>query len=492
MTAVPKSQDPNSGDDDEDAMELGPIRDWLSYAGRAIRARPVVVLASFLFTTAAFGLLAWAMPDRYYVETKLLAPRPDLIAILANPGRALSAEPRATSRAVLEILRRDNLVAVIRETGLLQQWRQTRPFVLRLKDRILLGKSDFSDDELTDILVGTLESRLSAYTEQQDDGSGTLTAGLTWTDRDMAVRLLKAVMDGFREFRESTDMAIVGESIAILEDRLAGARRDLEQALSGARPAPPRVDRRAVKPLPPEPVSEQAIELARLRSAIATKRRALEELQSYRQRRITELQTQLSEQRAVYSETHPVVQNIKRTLEAVSAEPPEVGALRREIAEVEARFLARGGTTADLEGMAPPSTPSVASAVLPLLATPLEPGRDYERSRLTAAVARYYGISDRLEGARLERDAARASARYRFVVVRPPLLPRKPSNRGIKTAIRLAGAIAGLAAGGLAAVALEARRGRIVQRWQVERGLGLPVLAEIEKSATRRAGEGRA
>ena len=477
--------------EDEGSFDFGQVRDGLSYAGRAIRRRPFVVLGPFGLAVAAAVFVAWAMPNRYFVDTKLLAPRPDIIAILANPGRSLGADSMANTRAVTEILRRDNVLTAIRQTGLLEHWRTTRPPVLRLKDRLLLGRAQ-NDEELTEILVTNLESRLVAWTEPQEDGSGSLTVGLTWTDPDMTVRLLSAILQSFLDSRQVNEIAIFGESITLLEERLGGARRELEGALAGARSAPARAAAPRMATVSPNASdTEAAVDRARLRTTIATKRRVLNDFVAYKERRVNELQTQLAELRAVYAESHPLVANAKRSLEALGADPPQILALRQEISEIEARFVARGGSPAELADAA--TSLGTTSGALPVLLAPIdragrEPAEEYQRSRLTAAIARYYSLADRLEGARIERDAARASATFRYAVVRPPLPPRQPSNRMVKTAIRLGGALAGLLIGLVAAVGLEARAGRVVQRSQVERGLGLPVLAELAVSSRFRAG----
>lgn len=473
---------------EEGSLDLSWVGDRLSYAWRAVRRHPVAYAVSVAITCALGFLAASLIPNRYYVETKLLAPRPDLIASVTNPGRTLSTDSRANSRATLEILRRDNLLAAIRETDLLAQWRATRPGVLRLKDRLVFGR-ELSDAELTDVLVDTLKKRLTAYTQPQDDGSGSLTVGLTWNDPRMAVKLLNSVLKGFLDFRQSTELAILDESIAILEERLTESRRELEVAVAASRAAAPRrVARTELAPSAETPRGADArtiADLAQARSALMVKRRALDDLVSFRQRRIEELQTQLAEQKAVYSENHPVVANTRRSLEAIASDSPQIAELRREVAELEARYVERGGSLADLAdgGAASRQASSGGTVVVPIDPSRLRPAEDFERSRLTAAIARYYGVSDRLEGARLERDSALASARYRFVVVQPPLVPRGPSNTALKLALRLGGFVAGLLLGLAAAIAIEVRRGRVVQPWQVERGLGLPILAALPAAA---------
>ena len=144
-------------EEEEGGFDFGRLVDWTSYGVRAVRRHWLAVLVSAFLVLAAALILADVIPDRYYVEARILAQRPDVNAILSTPGR-----PQATDaiRAVDDIVtRRDNLLALIGQTGLLQQWRSSRSRLFRLKDRIVFGR-ELDDEELTEVLVGVLGDRL--------------------------------------------------------------------------------------------------------------------------------------------------------------------------------------------------------------------------------------------------------------------------------------------------------------------------------------------
>jgi hypothetical protein len=479
------SPTPPVADEDDSGFDLAPLRDWASYAIRAIRLHPTAVLVPTVVGLVLGLFVGRSIPNKYYTEARLLSQRPDVSAVLSGPGRSALSDPTAATRAIAEVVqRRDNLLALISQTGLVQQWRSSRSALLRVKDWIVFGGT-LSDDELTEVLVGILELDLDAWSKD-----GTMGIAATWNDPDIAQRLVDASLQNYLETRHVSEMAILGESISLLESRLAEAQQGLDQALVAARGGAPR--RRAstasLLPLPQAP-DEPSLELSRLRSEIAAKRRAAEDLVVFRDRKIAELQAQLAEQRAVYSESHPVVLNIQRSLEALAADSPQLAALRQELRELETQYVRKGGTPDELDRAAPRRPSSSAPAVIAALEGPTrDPGEEYARSRLAAAIARYYSIVDRLEAVRLERDAARVSIKYRFLVVRPPLRPRDPINGRFKAVVPVAGAFAGLAFGALLAVGLELRRGRVVQAWQVERGLGLPILAELPPTSSLREG----
>jgi len=100
-----------------------------------------------------------------------------------------------------------------------------------------------------------------------------------------------------------------------------------------------------------------------------------------------------------------------------------------------------------------------------------------ENERVRQARFQHQQMIDRLNVAMLERDAAGAAFKYRYVVSWPAELPRNPSS---PSALKyfVAGLLGSLLLALLVVSGLELRRGRIVQRWQIQKQLGLPILAE--------------
>lgn len=167
--------------------------------------------------------------------------------------------------------------------------------------------------------------------------------------------------------------------------------------------------------------------------------------------------------------------------------------LRRELEELESRYVARGGKLADLDSLdyevATSPTRATTPSIIAALEGPLkDPAEEFARSQLTAAMVRYNTLVDRLESVEIERDAMTAGNKYRYLVARPPTRPDRPVNRNKKRIVWVAGVLAGLVLGGLAAFGLAYREGRIVQAWQIEHGLDLAILAELpppDRSAGR-------
>ena len=93
----------------------------------------------------------------------------------------------------------------------------------------------------------------------------------------------------------------------------------------------------------------------------------------------------------------------------------------------------------------------------------------------------YQQVVERLNSAQLELDAARVAFKYRYSVIWPAEVPTKSVSPKAWKVFGL-GIPGALFLAMLAAVLIELRRATVLCRWQVERGLGLPVLAELKRS----------
>ncbi len=476
----------DDGAEEESGFDSGQLLDYLSYIGRALRLHPRLAACVFVALAGATLGLVSILPKKYHVESTLLAQNNQVIAALGNPSRVFPREDVAPTRSVNEtVLSRDNLVALVKQVGLVERWKQR--FTLRARLRRLanqvLGRRALSDDELVDALVFLLQTNLVAWS-----ADNRVVIGVTWDDADTAARIVEAAQQNFMERRHVTDTGLIGESIALLDGALGAARQEVEAAMAVARGKRQEAARAgALLPFPSFAApststgkpADQA--LARLRVLVESKRRAAQDLEDFRRRRLGELQSQLAEQKAVYAESHPVILNLRQSLESLGQDSPQLAALRHELQDLEAQYVAKGGTLREAESA------SVAEPrLIPTIIAPerdarenRDPAEDYAQSRLSAAITRYNTLVDRMANARMELDAARAAFQYRYMVVDPPRPPQKPVGGAKALGLLAAGLLAAFLLATSAAVAAEARSGLIVQRWQVQRSLGLEVLTEL-------------
>jgi hypothetical protein len=107
-----------------------------------------------------------------------------------------------------------------------------------------------------------------------------------------------------------------------------------------------------------------------------------------------------------------------------------------------------------------------------------DPTLTYAKSRLKIATANYEEMLDRLEGARIELETARAAFKYRYTVISPPQFPRRPISPNVPL-LAVGGLIMAAFLALFVVTALDIVGGRIVEAWQADRLLGLPVLGEV-------------
>ena len=85
-----------------------------------------------------------------------------------------------------------------------------------------------------------------------------------------------------------------------------------------------------------------------------------------------------------------------------------------------------------------------------------------------------------MNAAQVDLDHARAAFKYRYKIVWPAEVPRRPVSPNPFKYLG-AGTIASLLLALFVAAAPELLKGRVVERWQIERGLGIPVLADLDR-----------
>jgi uncharacterized protein involved in exopolysaccharide biosynthesis len=431
----------------------------------------------------AFSLgLMLALPKTYQVKTTLQAQRNQVMASLSNPGRAASFDADAPTRLALETVQRyDNLVALIQQTEMIKTWPLHRAPLLKVKDfvwRHLFRQP--TPEEQIDNFVYYLRDKLWVQT-----GEGTVTIGIEFPDAQLAYSLVDTALQNFLEARHAADVSSIAEAITLLEGRVEAAHQALAaslqqlQSLRDARAGRQgkRASKSAAESRAPAPIDQEA---AHLLVTIQSKRRAIADLEEFRRRKITELQTRLQEQRATYSATHPAVLDTEQSLEAVRKDSPQVAALKRDLSSLEAELKKTG--------VADPAAQEMGRATPVVLQAehlgPIDPREEedpqigYVREQVRFALSNYNSFLDRIEAARLELDSARAAFKYRYTIITPVQRPRgaiKPKPAMVLGASLIAGLV--LAVLSTALVDLHSRK--LLESWQVERQLKLPLLAEV-------------
>ena len=309
----PKNDEPDLEGGSADLFDRERIRDYVVFLRGAVRRRRRLAGAVLLGIMALTGLVLASMPSTYHVEAKLLTQR---IAVL--PVRGEGPDGAAPTRGAAEtIRRRDNLVALIEATDLLNHWDAHRAPAQRAIDGLRGLLHADSEEDRSDAMVERLEKRLVTWTNE-----GTVTIAVDWPDAAMACRLVDIVQQDFLEERYAQEVTALSESISILRSHAESLRTEVDGAVTAvldlrASRQEPRVasapEAASAAPVveAPRPAArrpaEAKPETEQLKNALVAKQRALDDLEGFRQNRLSEVQARLAEQRGTYTDQHPVI-----------------------------------------------------------------------------------------------------------------------------------------------------------------------------------------
>jgi uncharacterized protein involved in exopolysaccharide biosynthesis len=447
------------------------------------RHKLLFVLTWVAVVALSLALLA-GLSKSWSVQTTIQVTPTQVISDLSGAAKpAPGTRSSASGEYALEtVLSRENLIELIRETDLMEQWPRIRAPIPKLKDLIWarVFRPPTPEDRL-DGFVTLLEKGFWVTSDQT-----TITIGIVFPDPELALKLVEGAQAKFLEAREVQEISTVQDGIGILEKRVSEGREVLDQSLkkledarkvratqAGRRPSRPVATGTSLD-MPPSRRGSQLVQ------QVESKQRSLAALVEERQRRIAELQTRLEQLRSVYSETHPAVVETRESLEALRRDSPQIAALQQEIGPLEAELQQRG-LLSDVPLKAQRDRSSALDATTIDLLDPLEdqdPAITYAKAEMLHAYARYNALRDRLQAAGLELDSARAAFKYRYMVIRPAQRPRAPASPK-RSLVAIASVLAGLVLAAFAPAFVDLSSRMFVEDWQVEQALGVPLLGKL-------------
>lgn len=457
------------------------------------RRRRVALLASAI-TMVAGVAVAILKPPAYIAEVKILAQRNGTMKEVATHS---TRDESPTKSAAEAILKRDNLLALIDQTKLLDRWDSDRPPILRLKDRATrLISGPPKDEDKIRAIVGVMEKHL--YVNADDT---TITIGVDWPNAKTAYEIVHAAETRFLDARQESEVGMISDAIAILETHLKTERENLDAAVaelqrledlkrnggdspsaspsssSSASPASsPPAPKKIHIPRPP-PVAAGDPEQKKV---LAEKQAQLAALEGDRQRKLADLNAQLSTLRSTLAPAHPSIVAMERQIDSISRPSDEAVALKADIDRLSADIAEAQPSVAAIEKAADPSA-DTRDAGAPLVV--VERNDDdaetaLARQKLTNATLKYDELQSRIRAAKIELDVAEAAFKYKYSIITPAEVPRDP-KKPAPSLIALMGIIAGFALYFLVPAILDFLSGKFIMSWQA-RKLGVPLLGEIE------------
>jgi uncharacterized protein involved in exopolysaccharide biosynthesis len=474
---------------DEPVFDLPRMLEMLLFPLRCVRRHTRLALGT-LAAFVALGTVGFlAMPQDFVVESKILTRRNMVLPALGNPRRTVPTESDAPARLANEVVTsRENLIEVIKATGLLTGWPRTLPATTQAIEYIrqqLKGERD--ERERYDVLVKQLQRRI--YVLGGDDREGMVTIGARWSDPALALKIAKKAQDRFLAQRYEQDVSLVQVSVGILGRYVERAGSNMTAAMDELRSMPgvkvslPEVSGYAVNARTAARSRAVTAEQSRLQTALQNVRNVLAQQEAGFAGRQTEANAKLADLETKYGPNHPEVMAARGVAEQAAAPWSSLATLRREEGQLVAQ-LARIGTTVaeqpDVSAELALQRQGFEKLLRQRSDTIEDPRITNARSQLKIATTTYEDLLDRQEAAKIELETARAAFKYRYVVTTPPQLPKEPRS---STALLLL--LGGVVCGGCAAVFLSTTRdvvdGRLLESWQIQRQVGLPLLGEIQR-----------
>jgi uncharacterized protein involved in exopolysaccharide biosynthesis len=429
--------------EDDKLFDIAELRQSISFVVEAVRSYWVTSVATFVIVFGAVTTIACLWPKTYEVDGRLLMQRNEVTASLVNPGRTIPREAESPTLAAREIvLGRENVLALMKATNLLEEWERTRSLLLRFKDWLFgLFRSAPTEDERIDALAGLVEERLQVGTSEE----GVVSFFIRWPDPQMAYHLVDEAMKSFLQYRRINETAAITESIAIL-DRSAKA---LETQLSKTAAQLPRrpAGRPVTRRLPARgagPSTQSMLQLSRMKSELEARQQEIARMAATRSQQLSEARGQLTTAQTIYTEGHPTVLTLRQRVEQLSRDSPELAAARREARELEEQHDARSiavGVATEASQSRTNAAAGAGPSVVPLSLVDLADESDPVGLRLRVEIAQLAAVRERASAARAELASAQAGFKYRYSVTRPARVPRRPAGPNV-AAIVLVGAIA--------------------------------------------------
>jgi hypothetical protein len=238
-----------------------------------------------------------------------------------------------------------------------------------------------------------------------------------------------------------------------------------------------------------------------LAQALEDKRQEIRALETQRQKEVDLVREQLATALVTLTPQHPTVVALQQKVDALSAPDPQLAQMKADERALMASIAPPSpvtptpnknpsgtnnfGTPGSAENADPVAPPA---STVSTLGTPKEdPQVQLVRAKLSEAIHRYQDAVWRIDSTKMELEIARAAFKYRYTVVTPAEVPRKP-KKALGQTVGMGSVIGSLLLALLIAAGADLMSGRILEEWQVRRQLKLEVLGEFDPTTSLPAG----
>ena len=493
---------------DEPIFDLKAAGYFIGFVMRSIRRRTRLLVTLCVVCLALSTVVAAISPKVYKISSRVLTRRNLVMAQIANPDRSISSQADNPTAGAVELIKsRENLENLMTDVDLQKVWEEKRSTFYRFKDRVMGTFVKASRQDVHESFLKLLEERIVAQVSED-----VVLMDVEWPDPDIAMRLAEGVVSRFMKTRHDMELSEILSSVSILERNVDASRKGIEEAVSRMqkifnekerqmRPSTGSETRRkhrnrVVAIRRPQAAAHTDAGVEDLRRAFADKQEAIERIKRLQAERLKKSQEELNQLRATLGPDHPDFQDARRSVEALQQPAPELLALQAEAERLAGQLGAQApqGPARDQPRVAV-DTGEVAEASAEESGQDMmkvavseelyeELGKDPEIVSIMEEIGKKQDTHDalikRLSNARIESETANVAFEYRYLIVAPPVYPKKSIRPNVPLMIG-GGAVVGLILGMVFAVAADILSKRILEAWQIQRFLDVPCLGEIEE-----------
>ena len=466
----------------DDSLDLTATKQMLALMMRAPLRRPKVSAAIFGLVLVACVLASFRVSPTYEVQAGVIVQKNAMLPTFGDSSKNVQSNDFDPAAGVSETVKsRDNLISLARQTHLAD----------KMND---VPNAPLSEDDKLRVVAKMLDRKLKVTS----DGT-TVNFVADWSDPQTAYDLVSGALHNFLDSRTAAEVAIVSDSIDLLEQHAQSERDGIDVAMGEflhmkdgwKSPAASSTAAPVMGAFRPRGSGEgggtaRQAELAKRLDEI---KQQTKELQEDRRRQLSELNAQMAGILGTLTPSHPTAIGLRRKIEALSDELPSVTALKNEERGILNELAAMAGPKDGSKGSV--GTPGQAGSILsssggahgapPASKQDLEivdPASAMALSKLQSRIRKYEEFMDQVSAAKLQLDLARNAFKYRYSVYKPAELPTRPKYP-VHLLLILGGALLGfLLSTGIASL-LDVMSGRFVEPWQVSRKLSLPILGEV-------------
>lgn len=175
----------------------------------------------------AAALLQASQPPVWRVQAEVLVAERSTTYRLTAPFDAVPPLDRGLGQLPEQLTSKAHLVKMVKRTNLIDRWEASRPWPMRLKNRVMEKvRGPVSEVDQLDALVAILDQKLNVWVERDR-----VFISCEWPERDIAVAVVDGTVQALKGLRQEREIKALESSAQALDAQRAGVEAEMQQRL---------------------------------------------------------------------------------------------------------------------------------------------------------------------------------------------------------------------------------------------------------------------